>query len=134
MPTFLAAAGAAPDPAHPLDGMDLTAALTQSATPVARKLFWRYKNNEQQAMRDGDWKYLKIRDNTFLFNVADDPMERANYKERRKDIYMRMLTEYDVWNKTMLPFDPASFTGGPNGAQLADHFGVAAPAGQRGSE
>jgi len=85
-------------------------------------------------MRDGDWKYLKIRDNTFLFNVADDPMERANYKERRKDIYMRMLTEYDVWNKTMLPFDPASFTGGPNGAQLADHFGVAAPAGQRGSE
>jgi hypothetical protein len=33
---------------------------------------------------DADDKYLKVLDNTFLFNVVDDPMERANLKERRK--------------------------------------------------
>ena len=53
---------------------------------MPRKLFWRYKNNDQQAARDGDWKYLKILDNTFLFDVVQDPMERANLKERHKDV------------------------------------------------
>lgn len=124
MPTFLSAAGASADAAYPLDGMNLLAALTQNAAPVPRKLYWRYKNNEQQAMRDGDWKYLKIRGNTFLFNVVDDPMERANYKERRKDIYDRMVADYAVWNASMLPLDPLSFSNGPTGRQLADHFGV----------
>ena len=58
--------------------------LTQNAAPVPRKLFWRYKANAQRASRDGDYKYLKILDNTFLFNVVDDPMERANLKERQQ--------------------------------------------------
>ncbi len=42
------------------------------------KLFWRYKANAQRAARDGAHKYLKILDNTFLFNVVEDPMERSN--------------------------------------------------------
>ena len=83
MPTLLAAAGAAPDPAFPPDGINLLPVLTQDTAPVSRKLFWRYKANAQRAVRDGDYKYLKILDNTFLFNVVDDPMERANLKDRR---------------------------------------------------
>ena len=72
------------DPAYPPDGMNLLPALTQSAAPVPRKLFWRYKANAQRAMRDGDRSILKILDNTFLFNVVDDPMERANLKDRQQ--------------------------------------------------
>lgn len=45
-----------------------TAALGTAA--VERKLFWRYKANAQRAARVGDYKYLKILDNTFLFNVV----------------------------------------------------------------
>jgi arylsulfatase A-like enzyme len=125
-PTLLAAAGAAPDPAYPSDGIDLVPVLTQQAAPLPRKLFWRYKYNDQQAARDGNWKYLKILDNTFLFDVAKDPMERANLKVRRRDIYERLVAEWNSWNATMLPLDPESFTGGFTGAQLADHFGVKA--------
>jgi arylsulfatase A-like enzyme len=88
------------------------------------KLFWRYKYNDQQAARDGDWKYLKILDNTFLFDVAQDPMERANLKERHRDVYERLVAEWNEWNATMLPLDPQSFTGGFSGAELADHFGI----------
>ena len=83
MPTLLALAGTQPDPAYPLDGMSLVPVLTQNAAPVSRKLFWRYKNNAQQAVRDGDFKWLLIAGNTFLFNVVSDPLERANLKERR---------------------------------------------------
>jgi arylsulfatase A-like enzyme len=123
-PTLLAAAGAAADPAFPSDGIDLLPVLTEGATPVPRKLFWRYKFLDQQAFRDGDWKYLKILANTFLFDLAQDPMERANLKERRHDVYERLVAEWAAWNATMLPIDPQSFTLGFSGAKLADHFGV----------
>lgn len=51
--------------------MNLLPYLVEGATPVPRKLFWRYKANAQHAARDGDMKYLKILDNTFLFNVVE---------------------------------------------------------------
>jgi arylsulfatase A-like enzyme len=124
LPTLLAAAGATPDPSFPPDGMNLLPTLTGNAAPVSRKLFWRYLNLLQEACRDGDWKYLKILDNTFLFNVVEDPLERANLKDRQPEIYARLVAEYRAWNATMLPLDPGAFTDGVTGAQQADHFGV----------
>jgi len=124
LPTLLDAAGTAPDPGYPPDGINLMPWLTQVAAPAPRKLYWRYKYADQQAARDGDWKYLKILDNTFLFDVVKDPMERANLKERHKDVYDRLVAQWNDWNATMLPLDPQSFTTGFTGAQLADHFGV----------
>jgi arylsulfatase A-like enzyme len=124
-PTLLAAAGTLPDPEFPPDGIDLSPILT-GAAPVPRKLFWRYKYNNQQAARDGDWKYLKILDNTFLFDVVQDPMERANLKARHSEMYEGLVAAWNEWNATMLPLDPQSFTLGFTGAELADHFGVKA--------
>jgi arylsulfatase A-like enzyme len=122
-PTLLAAAGATLDPAYPSDGINLLPALTDNAV-VQRKLFWRFKSNAQRAMRDGDYKYLKIRDNTFLFNVVDDPMERANLKERHPDIYRRLDAEWRAWNASMLPEADESNTSGFTSDQLADHIGA----------
>jgi arylsulfatase A-like enzyme len=124
MPTLLAAGGAAPDPAFPPDGIDLTPALFGHASPISRKLFWRYLNLSQEACRDGDWKYLKILDNTFLFNVVDDPLERANLKNREPAHYARLQAEYQAWDASMLPLDPAASTSGFTGKQVADHFGI----------
>ena len=70
-PTLLAAAGTAPHADYPPDGISLLPMLTGEHASVPRKLFWRYKTNAQRALRDGDHKYLKIRDNSFLFNVVD---------------------------------------------------------------
>jgi arylsulfatase A-like enzyme len=124
MPTLLAAAGAMPDAAFPTDGMGLLPVLLQNAAAVPRKLFWRYRLNAQRAMRDGDMKWLRIRDNTFLFDVAGDPLERANLKDRQPEIYRRMVAEYEAWNATMLPENPAASSSGFNGTQLADHYGA----------
>jgi arylsulfatase A-like enzyme len=125
MPTFLAAAAADPDAAYPPDGMNLLPALTRNAPPVPRKLFWRYHFNAQRAMRDGDMKWLKIRDNDFLFNVVEDPLERANLKNRQPEVYQRLVAEYEAWNATMLP-DRNDVSSGPLGYadDVADHFGV----------
>jgi arylsulfatase A-like enzyme len=124
LPTLLAAAGASPDPAFPPDGINLLPFLTQNAAPTPRKLFWRYKANAQRAARDGDWKFLKILENTFLFNVVDDPLERANLKVRQREIYDRLISEWMEWNATMLPEIDASYTFSFSGDELADHIGA----------
>ena len=130
LPTLLAAAGAPSDPAYPPDGINLLPVVASNAAPVERKLYWRYKGNAQRAAREGDYKFLKILDNTFLFNVVDDPMERANLKDRHKDIYDRLVQDWLAWNSTMLPEIDESFTDTFTGAQLADHIGLPPAAGK----
>jgi len=123
LPTLLAAAGASPDPAYPPDGMNLLPVLTEGATPVPRKLFWRFKANAQRAVREGDTKWLKIDDNTFLFNVKDDPLERANLKDRQPEVYRRLVADYETWNATMLPEDPQASSSTFTAPNYADHYG-----------
>ena len=41
--------------------------LTGNAAPAPRTLFWRFKANQQRAVRDGDYKALKIGANGYLF-------------------------------------------------------------------
>jgi arylsulfatase A-like enzyme len=123
LPTLLAAAGTAPDPGYPPDGMNLLPMLAGNADPVERKLFWRYKNQWQRAARVGDYKFLKILDNTFLFNVVEDPLERGNLKDRNKDVYDRLVAEWQAWNASMLPEIAESFTESHTGAQFADRYG-----------
>ena len=69
-------------------------------------------------------------DNTFLFNVVDDPLERANLKARRPDIYERIDADWYDWNATMLPEIDESFTGGLSGDQTADRPGAVKASGK----
>ncbi|MBI5690147.1 MAG: sulfatase-like hydrolase/transferase [Verrucomicrobia bacterium] len=124
LPTLLAAAGTAPDPAYPSDGLNLLPHLTSDAAPVSRRLFWRYKANAQQAVRDGDDKYLKIGENSFLFGLADDPMERANLKSRRPERFRDLAQAWYDWHQTMLPLTEESYTYNIDGVTFADRYGV----------
>jgi arylsulfatase A-like enzyme len=123
-PTLLEAAGTSPDPDYPPDGISLLPMLTGQSEPVTRALFWRYRTNAQRAMRDGDCKYLKIQENTYLFNVVDDPRERANLKLLQPDVFDGMETAWHAWNATMLPEISDSFGEVYTAAELADHIGA----------
>ncbi|HXR85647.1 MAG TPA: sulfatase-like hydrolase/transferase [Stellaceae bacterium] len=127
MPTLLAAAGTRMEPSHPPDGENLLPTLTGRSTPNPRKLYWRYKAGAQRAVRDGDLKYLRIAGNEFLFDVVNDPRERANLKNRRKDVFDRLKSDWEGWNATMLPerLRPASYEN--PGELMADHYGVTNP-------
>ena len=37
----------------------------------------------QRALRDGDWKYLQVDGNEYLFNIPADERERANHAHAR---------------------------------------------------
>ena len=124
LPTLVAAANGSTEPASPPDGINLLPNLLDPASTVQRTLFWRYKGNAQRAVRDGDYKFLKMLDNTFLFNVVADPMERANLKARQKDVYDRLEQKWHDWNATMLPELDESNTGNLTGDRTPDRPGA----------
>lgn len=109
-PTLLAAAGAGPELLRGFDGENLLDVLTAKAQPRERTLFWRYKAGNQAAVRDGDWKYLRILNREWLFNLAQDQRERANLSKREPQRFAELKTKYDAWNATMLPYPDDSAT------------------------
>lgn len=121
MPTFLSAAGASAHPDYPLDGMDLRPSL-MGATPPERTLYWRYWSKDQKAVRRGRYKYLKINENEFLFDVIADPLERGNLKDRMPDVFKELKQAHADWNAQML-FDPNARSYGMDPKNLADHYG-----------
>ena len=123
LPTFLAAAGGAPDPAFPSDGWDITPAL-RGGTLADRTLFWRFAYREQKGARRDVHKFLEISGNQFLFDVVADPLERGNLKDRQPELFAALQAEWLAWNTGMLPPDPAAGRHYFTADKLAEYFGV----------
>ena len=106
MPTFLDAAGVAPHPDYPLDGMSLLPVLKDPRAAFDRELFWRMKFRGQKAMRSGDWKYFVNDDGEFLFDLSKDQRERANLARREAAQLAAMRLKFAAWEKTVPPIPP----------------------------
>ncbi len=111
LPTFAAAAGLATDATAQPDGMDLLDVITGTAPVRSRQLYWRLRTDGQAAMRDGDWKYLRIREQESLYDVRRDPRERANLRDRESAIFQRLRTDFAAWDAMMLPYPPEPSSG-----------------------
>ena len=125
LPTLVAAGGGRMDAAFPSDGVDLRAALVGADLPE-RSLFWRYRYRDQRAHRQGNYKYLKINDNEFLFDVVADPLERANLKVRQPERFAALKAAWEQWDAGML-HDPTAQSAGNDPANWADHFNSPPP-------
>jgi arylsulfatase A-like enzyme len=110
--TLLHAAGAVPHPAYPLDGVSLLPmlqALPQQATQhtmphtMPRSMHWRMNHRGQRALRDGDYKYLRVDGHDYLFNITQDARERANLGPQEPARLLAMRTAWEAWNQTMPP-------------------------------
>jgi arylsulfatase A-like enzyme len=95
LPTFLAAAGVTADPRYPLDGIDVF------GPEVERNLYWRMKFRNQKAVRSGDWKWLSVDGNEFLFNLTQDERERANMRYREPDRFAQLRRAFFEWDERM---------------------------------
>jgi arylsulfatase A-like enzyme len=120
LPSFVAAGGGTLDPAYAPEGVDIRPALLGGALPE-RTLFWRFKNKDQKAARRGNYKYLSINGNEFLFDVVRDPLERGNLKDRMPDRFAELKAAFDAWDATML-HDPNAPSFGVTPELEADHF------------
>jgi arylsulfatase A-like enzyme len=94
------------DGAHPVDGISMLEALRDPSRRIARDMHWRMNHRDQRALRQGRWKYLKVDEHEYLFDIAADARERANLAHREPERFRRMCSAWLEWNATMPPIPP----------------------------
>ncbi len=119
LPTALAAAGVALDPAWQLDGVDLLpflAAGPDAASPH-ESLFWRF--GAQDAIRRGDWKLVRYDaaldtgarsrptavavTPSRLYNLATDPGEAHDLAAANPAQVEALRAAWEEWNRHLVP-------------------------------
>ncbi|MCB2017083.1 MAG: sulfatase-like hydrolase/transferase [Hydrogenophaga sp.] len=107
--TVLELGGGQADPDYPLDGVSLQGVLRDPSATFERPLYWRMNHRSQRALRVGDWKYLKVDEHEYLFNIPADERERANQATKQPERLNRMRDDWLAWNETVMPI-PADAT------------------------
>ena len=99
--TLLELAGAKIPDSHPLDGISLSAVLSDATRLIDRPMFWRMNHRAQRAMRHGSWKYLRVDGNDYLFNIDSDARERANLAKQEPERLNAMKLAWEEWDASM---------------------------------
>ena len=108
--TILAAAQVNPAAGYAIDGINALPICRGEVPIQLRTLGWRtFQRTQHQALRHGDWKYLRDGQNEFLFNVADDPAENRNLKGEQSERFEEIKNLYRHWESQML--EPVSLQG-----------------------
>ncbi|HEX6963702.1 MAG TPA: sulfatase-like hydrolase/transferase [Lacipirellula sp.] len=100
LPTALAAAGAKPQAAEELDGVNLLPYLTgENEGAPHESLFWRF--GKHWAVRHGDWKLVAANPDglkTKLYNLAEDVGETNDLSDEHPEKVAELQKLYDQWN------------------------------------
>jgi arylsulfatase A-like enzyme len=99
--TLLRLAGVRPQ--LPLDGIDVLPMLSSASPRVDRRLYWRFVGQRQSAVREVPLKYLRVGKHDYLFNIDEDPRERANLAPEQPKVVARLRQNFEKWNRSMLP-------------------------------
>lgn len=59
-------------------------------------------HRQQRALRVGDWKYLKVDQHEYLFNITADERERANLAKSDPQRLERMRNDWLHWDAYMM--------------------------------
>ncbi len=107
--TMLAIGGGRPHPDYPIDGISLAEVLSHPYLEFERSLYWRMNHRQQRALRQGNWKYLKVDEDEYLFDITADARERANLAHRNPQRFRAMREAWLDWNATVpaIPEDAA---------------------------
>ncbi len=95
---------AAKTEAESLDGIDLLPVLKGTSPLRDRTFFWRMRN--QDAAREGKWKFFRDGEARHLFNLSIDQHEQADFNRKHPEILQRLMSDFDKWNEQMLPRQP----------------------------
>lgn len=79
--------------------------LLASGETTDRTLFWRFQGQRQRAARQANWKYYRLGDHEFLYDLVVDPHERANRALAEADVLARFSQAWDEWSSGMIAND-----------------------------
>lgn len=100
--TIVAAAKAE---ASSFDGIYLLPVIRGTSGVRDRTFFWRIYARD--AVRAGNWKYVRDGEVRKLFDLSLDQHEQADFSEQHPEVLQRLMKEFDRWNDQMLPRPPA---------------------------
>ena len=99
--TILATAETQAAEGYPLDGVNLIP-IIKGASPVEDRTFcWRIY--DQDAVRQGKWKYFRNGERRYLFDLSIDQHEHADFSRKSPDVFKRLVGEFEKWDQQMLP-------------------------------
>jgi arylsulfatase A-like enzyme len=104
--TMMALGGAQAHEDYPLDSVSLLPWLQGNAAVSEHPLFWRMKHRGQRAMRQGKWKYLRVDEHDYLFDLSSDEREQANIGKHEPERLAAMRSAWETWNATMPAIAP----------------------------
>lgn len=99
--TMLDIGGGQADAAYPIDGISLRSILMNPGEAFERPLYWRMNHRDQRALRQGAWKYLKVEEHEYLFNLDNDERERANLAKIHPERLAGMRQQWLDWSQTV---------------------------------
>ena len=84
-----------------MDGINLLPLIRGSSPAVDRTFFWRIY--DQDAVRQGRWKYVRNGDRRRLFDLSLDQREQADFSVKNPDVLATLIAEFAKWDAQMLP-------------------------------
>jgi arylsulfatase A-like enzyme len=119
--TFCAAAGAPVPDGTKLDGVNLLPHLSGEKSGAPHDiLFW--KNGDQGAVRQGDWKLVIVewQPKLQLFNLADDIGENRDLASEKPDLVRKLHQSWLDWSAALPPRANPSAGKSGKGKKIAD--------------
>jgi len=108
--TMLEAGGATAHKDYPLDAVSLLPVLqgktANGVETFPRDMFWRMNHRQQRAYRSGNYKYLRVDEHDYLFDLSQDERERANLGNHDPERLATMRKTWEVWNDSIPPIPP----------------------------
>jgi arylsulfatase A-like enzyme len=98
--TILAAAKTDAALRRSLDGIDLLPVIKGTSPVRDRTFFWRIY--DQDAVREGKWKFFRNGEVRRLFDLSLDQREQADFGKKYPEVLQRLMREFDKWNEEML--------------------------------
>jgi arylsulfatase A-like enzyme len=102
-PTAAAIAGAKMPKDRPMDGVNLMPHVAGKASGAPHdKLFWRTGGGDAFAVRQGNWKLVKIGNRTELYDLEADVSESKDASAEKPDVVSRLDAARIAWNRQMV--------------------------------
>ena len=101
--TVVSAASAEKYIKNDIDGVDLLPYLTGDKFGLPHEyLYWQNPDKDIDVVRDERYKYLRIKNDEYIFDLKKDISEETNIINSSKPIYDRLKSQFKEWEKGMI--------------------------------
>ncbi|MFL2991152.1 MAG: sulfatase-like hydrolase/transferase [Cytophagales bacterium] len=86
-----------------IDGVDILPYITGEKSGLPHKyLYWQNPDKDIDVVRDERYKYLRIEEEEYIFDLKNDISEEKNIIDSSKPIYDRLKSQFKEWEKEMI--------------------------------